>query len=149
MMMKAKDIMTTEVITVLEDETIENVTELLIKNKISGVPVINEDNEVVGIVTETDLIFKDKDVHIPSYVPLLGGFILLESVKKFEKQLKKVAAYKVKDVMSTPVIKVYEEDEVRKVVNMMLDRRINRVPVIDKEGKLKGIIARSDILKHL
>ncbi|WP_252187725.1 CBS domain-containing protein [Anaeromonas frigoriresistens] len=147
--MKAKDIMTTEVITVLEDETIENVTELLIKNKISGVPVINEDNEVVGIVTETDLIFKDKDVHIPSYVPLLGGFILLESVKKFEKQLKKVAAYKVKDVMSTPVIKVYEEDEVRKVVNMMLDRRINRVPVIDKEGKLKGIIARSDILKHL
>lgn len=147
--MKAKDIMTKNVITVTEDETIENVTELLIKNKISGVPVVNEKNEVVGIVTETDLIFKDKDIHIPSYVPLLGGFILLESVKKFEKQLMKVAAYRVKDLMSSPVIKVYEDDEVRKVVNLMLDRRINRVPVVDEEGKLKGIIARSDILAHL
>lgn len=147
--MKAKDIMTTNVITVSEEEIIENVTKLLIENKISGVPVINDNDEVMGMVTETDLIFKDKNIHIPSYVPLLGGFILLDSVKKFESQLRKVAAYKVKDLMSTPVIKVGEDDEVRKVVNLMLDRRINRVPVIDEEGKLKGIIARSDILTHL
>lgn len=147
--MKAKDIMTTNVITVSEDEIIENVTKLLIENKISGVPVINDNDEVVGMVTETDLIFKDKNIHIPSYVPLLGGFILLDSVKKFESQLKKLAAYTVKDLMSTPVIKVEEDDEVRKVVNLMLDRRINRVPVVDKKGKLKGIIARLDILTHL
>ncbi|MBS4534818.1 CBS domain-containing protein [Clostridium sp. D2Q-14] len=147
--MKARDIMTKEVITVSEEENIENATKLLIKNKISGVPVVNEDNKVVGIVTETDLIFKDKDISIPSYVPLLGGFILLDSVKKFENELKKVAAYKVKDLMSTPAIKVEEDDEVRKVVNLMLDKRINRVPVIDEEGKIKGIIARSDILTHL
>lgn len=147
--MKAKDIMTTEVISVKEDDIVEDVTSLLIKNKISGVPVVNEENEVVGIVTETDLIFRDKDVNMPSYVPLLGGFILLDSVKKFEKELRKAAAYKVKDLMSTPVVKVYEDDEVREVVNTMLEKRINRVPVIDKDGKLKGIIARSDILSHI
>jgi len=147
--LKAKDIMTKSVITVTEDDIIEDVTKILITNKISGVPVVNDEQEVVGIVTETDLIFRDKDVNMPSYVPLLGGFILLESVKKFEKELRKAAAYKVKDVMTSPVIKVYEEDEVRKVVNIMLDRRINRVPVIDRDGKLKGIIARSDILSHL
>lgn len=147
--MKAKDIMTKSVITVTEEDIIEDVTKVLITNKISGVPVVNEEQEVVGIVTETDLIFRDKDVNMPSYVPLLGGFILLESVKKFEKELRKAAAYKVKDVMTSPVIKVYEEDEIRKVVNIMLDRRINRVPVIDRDGKLKGIIARSDILAHI
>lgn len=147
--MKAKDIMTKDVITVTKDATVENVTELLIKNDISGVPVVNEDNEVIGMVTETDLIFRDKDIHIPSYVPLLGGFILLESVKKFEKDLKKMAGYKVEDIMTTPVAKVYEDQEVKEVVNIMLNKKINRVPVIDKEGKLKGIIARSDVLNYM
>lgn len=147
--MKAKDIMTTEVMKVKVDDKVEDVTRLLITNKISGVPVVNDENEVVGIVTETDLIFRDKDVNMPSYVPLLGGFILLDSVKKFEKELRKAAAYKVEDLMSTPVIKVYEDDDLRQVVNIMLEKRINRVPVIDKEGKLKGIIARSDILSHI
>lgn len=147
--MKAKDIMTTEVMKVKVDDKVEDVTRLLITNKISGVPVVNDENEVVGIVTETDLIFRDKDVNMPSYVPLLGGFILLDSVKKFEKELRKAAAYKVEDLMSTPVIKVYEDDDLRQVVNIMLEKRINRVPVIDKEGKLKGIIARSDILAHI
>ncbi|MGO1368587.1 MAG: CBS domain-containing protein [Senegalia sp. (in: firmicutes)] len=147
--MKAKDIMTTEVMKVKVDDKVEDVTRLLITNKISGVPVVNDENEVVGIVTETDLIFRDKDVNMPSYVPLLGGFILLDSVKKFEKELRKAAAYKVEDLMSTPVIKVYEDDDLRQVVNIMLEKRINRVPVIDKEDKLKGIIARSDILSHI
>ncbi len=147
--MKANDIMTSEVITVKENDTVEFVTNLLLINRISGVPVINDDDEVVGVVTETDLIFKDKDLNVPPYISLLGGFILLESLNKFEKQLNKMAAYKVKHVMSTPVFTVKENEDVREIVNMMLEKGINRVPVINEENKLAGIIARSDILRNI
>lgn len=145
--MKVKDIMTREVITVTEEKTVEEVVDIIIKNKISGVPVVNEDNEIIGIVSESDLIYKEKEISTPTFVPILEGYILLDSVKKFQEKLKKKIAYKVKDIMSEPVIKVTEDEEVKEVVNIMIDKKVNRVPVINDDGKLVGIVSRSDILK--
>ncbi|WP_026894654.1 CBS domain-containing protein [Clostridiisalibacter paucivorans] len=147
--MNAKDIMTKEVVTVNPNDTAEKVTKILLQQEISGVPVVDEKNKVVGIVTEADLMFKDKDIKMPAYISLLGGFIMLESIKKFEGQLRKMASDKVKDIMTTPVIKVKESDDIRSIVNIMLDKNINRVPVINDEYELVGIIARSDILKYI
>lgn len=141
--------MTKEVVTVNPNDTAEKVTKILLQQEISGVPVVDEKNKVVGIVTEADLMFKDKDIKMPAYISLLGGFIMLESIKKFEGQLRKMASDKVKDIMTTPVIKVKESDDIRSIVNIMLDKNINRVPVINDEYELVGIIARSDILKYI
>jgi len=145
--MKAKEVMTKNVIAVKEEDTIDDVIKILLSNKISGVPVVNEEKEVIGVVSEADLIFRDKEIEIPAFIPVMEGYIFLQSVKKYEEQLKKQVAYKVKDVMSAPVITAKEDEEIEKIANIMLKKRINRIPIVDKEGKLVGLITRSDILK--
>ena len=147
--MKAKNIMTREVITAKENDTIEEIVKLILAHRISGVPVINDKTEFVGIISESDLIYRDKDISIPAFLPLFEGFIFLESIKKFEDKLRKKTAYKIKSAMTTPVIQVNQDEDVHKIANIMLDKRINRVPVIDDEGKLVGIITRSNILRSL
>jgi len=128
-----KDIMTKNVITVAKDDTVENVIKLLLEKKISGVPVVDESNKVVGIVSETDLIFRDKDLSLPPFIPIFEAVVFLGSIEKFEKQLRKKVAYKVEEVMTTSPVTAHEDDSVEKVANLMLTKRINRIPIVSKE----------------
>ncbi|AHM55699.1 hypothetical protein EAL2_c03960 [Peptoclostridium acidaminophilum DSM 3953] len=147
--MKAKDIMTVNVISVKRDALIKDIAHILVENRIGGVPVVDDGGRVVGIISETDLVRKEKNVHIPSYITVLQGVIYLESFKKFEEDIRKITAYKAEDIMSVDVEKVHEEDDVETVASLMIERGINRVPVVDSEGKLKGIICRYDIIKSM
>ncbi|MGO0943509.1 CBS domain-containing protein, partial [Clostridioides difficile] len=79
----------------------------------------------------------------------LQGLIFLDDLKKVEKDIKQVAAYKVGELMSKDIIKVHEDDKFDDVANVMIKKSINRVPVVDDDNKLKGIICRYDIIKAL
>ncbi len=147
--MKAKTIMNKDVITVMPQDTVTNLVKLLLDNRISGVPVIDEDKKVVGIVSETDLIYPEKSLHMPAFIPILDSIVFLEGFKEMEKEIKKMAAYRVEDIMVKDVITVNEDSEIQEIVNIMINRRINRIPVVNDEGKLVGIITRSNILKHI
>lgn len=147
--MKAKDIMNNDVISVKVEDKVEDLVKILLDHGISGVPVIDEKDNVVGIVSEADLIYREKSLHLPAFIPVLDGIVFLESFKKLEKEIKKMTAYRVKDVMNKEVITVKEDTEVQEVVNILLDKKINRVPVVDDENKLVGIITRSNILRHI
>ena len=143
--MKANEIMNRNVITVNQEMTVDEVVKILLDNRISGVPVLDEAGKVIGIVSETDLIYREKNLHTPSFISILQGIVFLESTKDLEYQVKKMAAYKVKDVMTKNVITVSGEAELNSVVDIIIDQKVNRVPVIDHEGKLIGIITRSAI----
>ena len=145
----AKDIMTKRVITIGRDASIGELSELLVGNKISGVPVIDENGKLVGIVTEADIIVKDADLHFPRYFKLLDGIIYLESLKKFKKNLKKYLGVKVEDIMTDKVKVVKEDTQVSEIANIMMGSNINRVPVTDEKGGLVGIITRRDIVKSM
>ncbi|SHJ61709.1 CBS domain-containing protein [Paramaledivibacter caminithermalis] len=147
--MKARDIMNRDVISVKAEDNVEYIVQILLNNKISGVPVTDEEDKVVGIVSESDLIYPEKSLHLPAFIPILDGIIFLESFKKLEKEIKKMTAYQVKDVMVKDVITVKEDTEVQEIVNILLDKKINRVPVVNEEDKLVGIITRSNILRHI
>lgn len=147
--MKAKDIMNRQIITVKEEMTVDETARILLENKISGVPVVDEQNQVIGIVSETDLIYREKHLHIPSFISILDGVIFLESTKELEHQVRKMAAYKVGDVMTKKVITIQEDTELEDIVDIIVEKRINRLPVVDREGKLVGIVTRSDILRHI
>ena len=82
--------MTQEVITVKEDTPVSEVARFLTEKHISGVPVLNPRQEIVGIVCESDIIDQTKRVHLPTVVNLMGNIVFLESGKKFEKELKKM-----------------------------------------------------------
>ncbi len=97
-MLTAKDIMTTNVITVQKDTSVNELAEILWKNKISGAPVLDDDGNVVSVVTESDLIDQTKKVHIPTMISILDSVIFLESSKKTEKEIKKMAGNTVQDI---------------------------------------------------
>ncbi|QJA09964.1 CBS domain-containing protein [Romboutsia sp. CE17] len=146
---KAKDIMTTDVIVAKKGDTISKVANILISGKIGGLPVVDDDNRVVGIISETDIIKKEKKVHSTPFINVLEGIIFLDDFNKMEQDLKRIAAYKVEDLMSKNIVKVYEDDAFDIVANIMISKSINRVPVVDEDNKLKGIICRYDIIKAM
>lgn len=145
----AKEVMTTDVIVAKEEDSIADVAKLLIEERIGGLPVINSENKVVGIISETDIIKKEKYIEPPMFVNLLEGIIFLDDIRKMENDIKKVTAYKVEDLMSKDIIMVNENDSFDYVANIMIKKSINRVPVVDNDSKLKGIICRYDIIKAL
>jgi len=146
---RAKDIMTTDVIVANKNDIIANVANLLIKEKIGGLPVVDEENKVVGIISETDIMKKESHVDSPRMLNFLQGIIFLDDLKRFEDEMRAIAAYKVEDLMSKDIIKVNENDTFDYVANLMINKSINRVPVVDKDNFLKGIICRYDIIKAM
>lgn len=141
----AKDIMTKKVITISKDATLAELAKLLIKNKISGVPIVDKREELVGIVTEADLIIKESNLPFP----LSFSFAFLESYESYTKSTKEYLETRVEEVMSTNVKTAREDMPISKVVNIMINNNINRLPVLNNDGKLTGIITRADIIKTI
>jgi CBS-domain-containing membrane protein len=108
-MLTAKDIMTKDVVTVTPDTSIEELSNLLVANEISGVPVVNAGGAIVGIVTENDLISRNKRLHIPTVVSFLDAVIYLESSKKFAEDVKRLTATKVGDICAKKVVTIAED----------------------------------------
>ncbi len=146
--MLAKDIMTRDVISVRPEENVENAARIMMDNKISGIPVVDEHNHVVGIITEKDLMIKASELKVPFYLTLFDSIIFLENPIRFNNNLKKYTASNVKGAMTAKVYSVEEDAPISDVVSMMQKHSINRVPVL-RHGKLIGIISRNDILKAM
>jgi CBS domain-containing protein len=144
----AADIMRSPVFTVKEDDSVQELAALLAKKKISGAPVLNNQNRVVGIVSEGDLVSQDADIHFPHYIELLGNIIYLESIKKYEDRLEKAAASSVKEIMTTEVITVQKEAPLHEIATLLTDRKVNRLPVLDGDI-LIGIITRADVVRAM
>ncbi len=147
--LKASDIMIKDVITIKKDASIGELSELLIQNKISGVPVIDEEYRIIGIVTEADIIVKDTELHFPRYFKLLDGIIYLESLNKFKSNLQKHLATKVEDIMTVKVKTVHPDTMVNEIADLMLSMKINRLPVVDDDNRVIGIVTRADIVKSM
>ncbi|MCD5410771.1 MAG: CBS domain-containing protein [Clostridiales bacterium] len=144
--MLVKDIMTTNVISVKKEQKIENAVKILMDNNFSGMPVVDVENKVIGVITEGDLIYRSKKLRIPTFFTILDSYIFLESMKNLEKQIKKMVGYRVEDVMTVDVITVTEDTTVEEIATIMTRKKINRVPVV-KEGVLVGVVSRRDIIK--
>jgi len=147
-MLRAKDIMTREVITVRPQTTVEELARILMEHHIVGAPVVDETGSLVGIVTEHDLVNKEKRLHIPTVVQIFDAFIYLESPKKFEDDLRKMLGTKVGDICSTHVVTVDEETPVSEIATIMSETEVHVLPVM-KEGRMTGIVGEEDILKAL
>ncbi|MBF8438057.1 CBS domain-containing protein [Halanaerobiaceae bacterium Z-7014] len=146
-MKTAKDIMTEEVITIEPETSVEEAAELMSQYNVSGLPVL-ENGKLTGIVTEKDLIVKDKKLHFPEYINLIGGIIYLESYKKFQEEFKKYIAVKVKDLMTKQVETISPDTPVSEIADLMSKEEVNRLPVLDGD-ELVGIVTRGDLIKNM
>jgi CBS-domain-containing membrane protein len=147
-MLKAKDIMTKDLITVSPDTEIVQATKLLLDNRINGIPVTDETGKLVGILCQSDLIAQQKKLPIPSFFTFLDGLITLTSMKQIEKQVQKIAAITVGQAMTPNPVTVQTDTDIEKVAALMVDKNFHTIPVVD-EGKLVGIVGKEDILKTL
>lgn len=144
----AKDIMTRDVVTVAPSATVQEVARVLSEKRFGGVPVVDDQQKLQGIVTESDLVERVAGPHLPAHIELLGGVIYLENPAKMNEHLRKAMALTAQEVMSHPVVTVNAETSVRDVADMMMKKRVNRLPVVS-DGKLVGIITRHDVIATL
>lgn len=147
--MRAKDVMIKNVIFINKEDKLDEIISVLMQNHVSGVPVIDKNNHLVGMVTEKDLVTKEKGLNISSYMEFMASILFVDGKLLGNVNKKKIEALTAADVMSTPVYAVHLEATIEEIVSLMMNRRINRIPVIDKENKLVGIIGRNDLLPVL
>ena len=147
-MITAKDIMTTDVITISPETEIAQAAELLLTNRINGVPVLNDAGELVGILCQSDLIIQQKNIPIPSLFTLLDGFIPLTPSKKLDKEVEKIAATRAGDAMTANPVTVSPDTEIEKIAALMVEKNYHTLPVIEGD-KLVGIVGKEDVLKTL
>ena len=147
-MLKAKDIMTKELITVSPETEVVHATKLLLENRINGVPVTDETGKLVGILCQSDLIAQQKKLPVPSFFSFLDGLITLTSMKHFEKEVQKIAAITVAQAMTPNPVTVRPDTDIEAVAALMVDNNFHTIPVVD-EGELVGIVGKEDILRTL
>ena len=147
-MRKVHDVMTKEVITVNQDLAVEKLAEILWENRISGAPVVDENDNVVGVVTESDLIDQAKKVHIPTMISILDSVIMLEKADKIEKEIRKMTGTTVKDICSGTLVTVNPETTLEEVATIMAEQHVHTLPVL-AEGKLVGVVGKADVIRTL
>lgn len=141
--------MTKDVIAVKEDEPIKKVFKLMDKHDILGLPVLNDEGAVIGIVTESDLIDHFTTLRTPRSISLLGSIIYLENIEDFNENLKDHCAEIVRDVMTTEVVTIMHDKTLSEAIDLMGHKEVSRLPVIGIKGQLVGIITRKDIVHQI
>ena len=147
-MLNASDIMTTEVITVKKDTSLKELARIFYKGHINGVPVVDDEDLVIGIICESDLIRKEKKLHIPTVVALFDWVLYLERPKNIEKEVQRVNAITMEDLYTKDLVTVDEKMPIDEIATLMAQKRIYTIPVMDGE-RLVGIIGKTDLISTL
>ncbi|MDQ5894448.1 MAG: hypothetical protein QG596_709 [Actinomycetota bacterium] len=145
------EIMDREPATVSPDDSIQDVIETLQTHDLPGVPVVDETRKVLGIVTESDLVIsnEEEDFHLPHYVNIMGGIVFLESTKHWEERAKKAFAATADQMMTKDPITVGPDEPAEHAGRLISEKKHNRLPVVDDEGRLVGMVTRVDVLAAL
>jgi len=147
-MQTARDVMTTDIVTVKKETTIRELAELFTSRRIGSIPVVDDNGALIGIVSESDLIEQDKNFHIPTVISLFDWVIYLESEKKFEKELRKMTAQTVGDMYTGDVETVSPDTPVSDIADIMSRKKIHSLPVVEGK-KMVGIVSRIDLIRTM
>jgi len=154
-MKNIEDVMVKDVVSFKPSDPIHYVAWSLREKRISGAPVVDGD-KVVGVISERDImkLLEQHDIHLNLFLPSPLDVIELPVKMKHELNevmdvIKTAAAVSIEEIMTKKVVTIDSTDEVSKAARIMGDKCINRLPVVDKKGRLVGIITRGDIIGTL
>jgi CBS domain-containing protein len=139
---RAKDVMTKDVIFVRKDTSLEEVADLLNLHLISGVPVIDDDKRVVGVISEKDFLFQMGAQEKRTFMGVVAHCLKSKSCVAITMRKQKA-----EDIMTSPAITVSENTPIFEIANTFTEKNINRTPVVDQDNKLSGIVTRTDIVR--
>jgi CBS domain-containing protein len=139
--MKIEDVMTREVLTVRAETSLQEAAEMLARHRISGLPVVDADDHVVGVLSEGDILFKERgEARKKGLVERWLEASVPEIVSKDK-------ARTVSEAMSTPVVTIGPRRPLAEAANTMIDEGVKRLPVVDDDGQLLGIVTRADLVR--
>jgi CBS domain-containing protein len=149
--MVVRDVMDADPATIGRDEPVDEVIRTLRRHELPGVPVVDGNGRLVGIVTEADLVLPDEegDLHLPHYLSIFGGVVFLESLSRFEDRLRKAFASTAADMMTADPDTIGPDADVREAARRIHATGHNRLPVVDDDGRVLGVVSRVDLLGAL
>lgn len=147
-MQRARDLMTTDVVSVTRETEITEAARLLLEHRFNGLPVVDADKHLVGIICQSDLITQQKKLQLPSLFTLLDGIFPLTASESMEKEMKKITAATVADAMTPDPTTVAPDTPLDEIATLMVDGKFHTLPVVDN-GILAGILGKEDILRTL
>jgi len=140
---KAGDVMVTEVVSVTRKTPLDQVAAVMARHGISGVPVVEEGERVVGVISEKDFLTRMGEQDTETFMGVVA-----ECLKGLGCVAVSIRGQNAEDIMTSPAVTVNEETSIREIANLLTEKNINRVPVINRKGRLVGIISRADIVRH-
>ncbi len=142
-----QEIMNKYPITVGKEEQLTEVAKLMVKHNLTAISVVDDNNKLIGIISEGDLLYKKVRPHAPHYINILGANIYYGGIGEYDAQFKKLVATKVEEIMTTEVITAYADAEVEVTVGAMVEKHLKNLPVVDDAYHLVGMVSRHDIMK--
>ncbi len=149
-MEKARDIMSFPAISVNEDQALQDTIELLAENRFSGVPVVDSEGKPIGVISDTDIIRYSHKVNVVPKTNLSGWispYADVNDLVSIRKGMDNLHRTRVGAVMTRKVYTVTEDAPANEIARLMNRRNINRIPVVDSEGKLVGVVTRADMVQ--
>ncbi|VAX17901.1 hypothetical protein MNBD_NITROSPINAE02-618 [hydrothermal vent metagenome] len=147
-MVTAKEIMSTKYLAVKADTPVRDLAASLAEPRFYGAPVIDDDGKLIGVVTESDLIYQHKNLHLPTVFTLFDSVITFGGLHEVEDQIKKMLGSAVADIMSTDVTTVEEGATLEEIATIMSEQHKHFIPVI-RDDVLVGVIDRTSLLKAI
>ena len=147
-MLIAKEIMAKNVISVKADLPVEKLAGVLWSHRINGVPVVDDDGQLIGVVTESDLVDQTKRFHVPTAISILDSVIFLDSAKTVEKEISRMTGATVGDICSREPVTIKEDTPLDEIATIMSEKKVHTLPVL-KNGTLVGMVGKADIIRTL
>jgi CBS domain-containing protein len=144
---KVSEVMTREVQTTRADASLRDAAKVMSGGHISGLPVVDEAGQVVGILTEADILRLFRQVSVPFFIDILGGEFAIPGPGVLQHQLEEVTAYRVDQLMTRHVVTASPDEEVAEAARRMHARDLKLLPVVDADGRLVGVVSRGDIVR--
>lgn len=145
---KAMDIMEKVFVTADPSTTVLDLIQLFVKNKITSIPIVNDDGTLAGIVTDADLLYKKIKPHVPHYVNLLGASIYYNGISEYDKSFKKLMASTAKELMTKDVIIAAPDADVEQLAGVMVAEHLKVIPIVDNK-RCVGVVTRRSILEEM
>ena len=143
------EIMTTDPVTVSPKTSLEEAIQILADRDISGLPVVNDRGKLVGVISETDLTWQATGVDAPPYIMFLDSVIYLQNPAKHNQEVHKALGQTVEEAMSGRLTTVKGSQLVREAAQIMHEKKLRRLPVVDDDSKLIGMITQGDVIRMM
>jgi CBS domain-containing protein len=140
------DLMRTDFPVLNPDDSIATVARQIADSGLPGLPVV-ENGEIIGIITEADIITREADVDVPEPVSFLDAIFSVDVGRDFDEDLRRVVAVTARELMSHPVYNILQSATLEQAATLMIERKVNPIPVVDDNHNLVGIVSRADLVR--